>query len=135
MGGLRLDSRASALAGGNSGKVIVTGHSAESKLIQLVAGAGKILMPPVGERLKTEQVAALRAWIDQGVAWPDSFTFQPANRQNRATHWSFIPPKRGPIPSVRDQSWIRNPIDAFILAKLESEGIAPSPEADRYTLA
>src|SRR5580692_9316092 len=75
MGGLRLDSRTSALTGGNSGKVIVIGHSAESKLIHLVAGAGKMIMPPLGEPLKTEDVAALRAWIDQGAAWPDSFKF------------------------------------------------------------
>jgi hypothetical protein len=134
MGGLRLDSRASALTGGNSGMVIVTGRSAESKLIQLVAGTGKIIMPPVGERLKTEDVAVLRAWIDQGARWPDAFRFQAAPRQKGATHWSFIPPKRSPPPSVRDRAWIRNPVDAFILAKLESEGFAPSPEADRYTL-
>ncbi len=134
MGGLRLDSRTSALTGGNSGKVIVIGHSAESKLIHLVAGAGKMIMPPLGEPLKTEDVAALRAWIDQGAAWPDSFKFPSASPQNRTSHWSFVPPKRAPLPTVRDRSWIRNPIDTFVLAKLESEGLAPSPEADRYTL-
>src|SRR3954451_9612151 len=73
MSGLRLDSRSAAMAGGDSGPVLLPGHSAESRLIQLVAGTGKIVMPPSGARFKTEDVAVLRAWIDQGVRWPDSF--------------------------------------------------------------
>ena len=134
MGGLRLDSQRAALIGGNSGKAIVAGRSGESRLIQLVAGTGKIVMPPAGRRLSTEEIGVLRAWIDQGSNWPDAFKFQAPTRQKETTHWSFIAPKRGDLPSVRDRAWIRNPIDAFILAKLESEGLAPSPEADRHTL-
>ena len=72
MGGLRLDERAAALAGGNSGPVIKPGNSAESKLIHLVAGLREdLVMPMVGERLTAEQLGLLRAWIDQGAQWPE----------------------------------------------------------------
>lgn len=134
MGGLRLDSRVAALTGGASGPVLLPGHSAESRLIQLVASNGKVVMPPSGARLTAENVAVLRAWIDQGLQWPDSFTFASADRKSKADHWSFTPPKRIEAPHVANSGWVRNPIDALVLSKLESEGIAPSPEADRPTL-
>jgi Protein of unknown function (DUF1553)/Protein of unknown function (DUF1549)/Planctomycete cytochrome C len=132
--GLRLDSRVAALTGGASGPVLLPGHSAESRLIQLVAGTGKVVMPPSGERLTAENVAVLRAWIDQGLHWPASFAFASANRKSKADHWSFVPPKRVEPPRIAKGSWARNAIDTFILEKLESEGITPSTEADRYTL-
>ena len=134
MGGLRLDSRIAALAGGNSGPVLLTGRSAESRLIQLVAGTGKLVMPPSGARLTAENVGVLRAWIDQGLRWPDSFAFASADPKSKADHWSFTAPKSIDPRHVANSAWVRNPIDTFILAKLEAEGIAPSPEADRYTL-
>jgi hypothetical protein len=133
MSGLRLNSRESALAGGNSGPVIQIGRSADSRLIQLVAGTGKLVMPPAGARLSGEEIGLLRAWIDQGAKWPEAFQF--AGTKARAnTHWSFIAPERKPPPPVRNDAWVRNPIDAFVLAKLESEHIEPSPEASRSTL-
>ena len=140
MSGLRLDSKAAALAGGYSGPVIKPGNSGESKLIHLVAGLKKdAIMPMVGQRLTAEQVGLLRAWIDQGAEWPEE---QGAAAEElpkaKSTHWAFRPQQRPSVPNVRsnvrNRAWVRNPIDAFILAKLEAEGIEPSEEADRVAL-
>ncbi|MFN8006463.1 MAG: PSD1 and planctomycete cytochrome C domain-containing protein [Terriglobia bacterium] len=137
MSGLRLDSRQHALDGGNSGAVIKPADSAGSKLIRLVAGAdeGKV-MPPAGDRLTAEQVGLLRAWIDQGVDWSEDGAkpIARASEDPRRSHWAFQPLKQPPLPRVGNSAWIRNPIDAFILSKLESEQVQPSPEADRITL-
>ena len=142
MGGLRLDNKAAALEGGYSGPAIKPGKSAQSRLIHLVAGLKKdLIMPMGGERLTPEQVGLLRAWIDQGAEWPEEGVSAggkgaPAKElpEARSKHWAFLPPQRPPLPKVRNQSWVRNPIDAFVLAKLEGEGIEPSRQADRVTL-
>ena len=143
MGGLRLDNREGALAGGYSGPVIVPGQSAESRLIHLVAGLKQkkedLLMPMVGEKLTPEQVGLLRAWIDQGAEWseqqvPGSVAAQAQPRRPQSKHWAFNPPQRPSLPQTRNRSWVTNPVDAFVLARLESEGIEPSPQADRTTL-
>ncbi len=133
-GGLRLDRRKDALAGGDSGPAILPHKSAQSRLILVVAGLDEELgqMPPEGEGtpLAKEEIALLRAWIDQGAPQP-----QEADQKRRESkHWAFRPIVRPEVPQVKNSAWVRNPIDAFILARLEKEGIAPSPEADRYTL-
>ncbi len=123
-GGLRLDTRA-ALQGGDSGPSLVVGKSAESLLIHRVVGTDpERVMPPKGERLTAEQIGILRAWIDQGAKWPDD--------DGRAW-WSFRPLLRPTIPTT-PSALARNPIDAFIQAKLREKGLEPSPEADRRTL-
>lgn len=124
---LRLDVRADALRGGKSGQpAIVPGQSAASALIARVLTTDEAdVMPPKGERLKPEQVALLTAWIDAGAVWPEEDVRQ---------HWSFVKPTRPALPPVKSAGWARNPIDAFILDRLEREGLAPSPEADRATL-
>ena len=132
--GLRLDQKAGALAGGQSGTVIKPGDSANSKLIQYVSGSGKIVMPPVGPRLSAEQVNLLRVWVDQGANWPDSAAGAEKPAKAQSTHWAFQAPRHYEPPVVRKREWVRNPIDAFILARLESEGVESSPEADRATL-
>lgn len=129
--GLRLDRRSAALAGGDSGKSIVAGKSAESRLIHYVAGLNpNMVMPPDGDPLSPEQIGLLRAWIDQGAHWPD----QLANEGGRPTHWSYQPIVRPELPQTKNADWVRTPIDVFVLARLEEAGIEPSPEADRYTL-
>jgi mono/diheme cytochrome c family protein len=131
--GLRLDDREAALRGGYSGAVIQKGDSAESKLIHRVAGLhGLQRMPPAGKPLSAEEIAILRAWIDQGAAWPDAVA-KPAEAP-RPVHWAFQPLRKPQPPPVRNGGWIRNPIDRFILARLEAEGVAPSREADKATL-
>jgi mono/diheme cytochrome c family protein len=131
MGGLRLDSKITALAGGNSGKAILAGKSDESLLFRRITGAGgQPRMPMGGKPLEPEQIATIKAWIDQGADWPDTVGVHVSTVK---THWAFIPPVRPPLPAVSDTKWVANPIDAFILAKLEQEKLTPSPEADRVT--
>jgi len=141
MGGLRLDRREDALRGGNSGPVIVPGKSSASRLIRLVAGLEKgLVMPPAGNRLSAQEVELLRAWIDQGAIWPvEKHENAIAGERGKAEadvpkHWSFQPIKRPEIPAVRNRNWPRNPIDNFILARLEAESVDASPEAGRATL-
>src|SRR5262249_53948086 len=110
------------------------GDSAGSKLIQLVSGTGKIAMPPAGNRLTAEQVGILRAWVDQGMKWPESATVKNTVATPAASHWSFVAPARRDVQTVRNREWARNRIDAVVLARVEAGGIAPSPEADRRTL-
>lgn len=128
----RLDAKEIALAGGELGPAILPGKGAESLLVQAVAGVKPdLVMPKKGARLSAEQVGLLRAWIDQGAVWPESASVKVADTRN---HWAFKAPQRPPLPKVKNTKWGRNPIDAFILAALEHEKLAPSPEADRVTL-
>jgi mono/diheme cytochrome c family protein len=133
--GLRLDTAAAARKGGNAGPAVVPGHSARSRLVQAVTRAdGVAAMPPKGPGLNAREVALLRAWIDGGAPAPaGEAEVKPA--AVGSSHWAFRPLTRPAPPVVRQPGWVRNPIDRFILARLEKEGIAPSPEADRATLA
>jgi mono/diheme cytochrome c family protein len=130
---LRWDVKSAALKGGSSGPALVPGHSAESRMIRLVAGQEKnLVMPKKGTRLTAEQVGLLRAWIDQGADWPDeAATATPADKSD---WWSFKPASRPALPKVKNNKWARNPVDLFVLAKLEAGKMSPSPEADRRTL-
>ena len=131
-GGLRLDTAAAVRKGGDTGPAVKPGDSATSRLILAVTGAdGVKAMPPNGPPLDAVQVAVLKAWIDAGAAGPAD-EVAAANK-----HWSFQPVVRPTEPAVKNEAWVRNPIDRFILARLEKEGVAaaqPSPEADRATL-
>ena len=137
MKGLRLDRAEDALRGGESGTVIRPGDSAGSRLIQLVAGVipGQV-MPPGGTGLTSGEVGLLRAWIDQGARWTELEAASDADPDTGAesSHWAFRTLVRPVPPAVKDSSWIRNPVDRFVLAKLEAEGVEPSPEADQATL-
>lgn len=134
--GLRLDEKARAYAGGDSGPAFEPGKSAESLLIEYVAGLDDAtVMPPEGDRLTPGEVGLLRAWIDQGASWPNGVTLAPASpAKPGGDHWAFRAPSRPDLPPVRGQDWVRNPIDAFILARLEANEVEPSPKADRTTL-
>jgi mono/diheme cytochrome c family protein len=126
-GDLRLDSKASLMGSG----AVVPGKSADSPMIQRVAGVEpEAKMPPKGPPLTPKQVALLRAWIDQGAHWPD---FADAASKGDG-HWAYQPLTSPRVPAVKDTAWAHNPIDAFVLAKLESQGMTPSPPADRRTL-
>ena len=131
--GLRLDDGESALKGGYSGAAIIPGNSAQSALVARISSNEKgKMMPPGGARLSTAEIAAISRWIDEGAKWP--LTAKAKSVQPTTTHWAFQPITRPPSPAVRNRAWGRNPIDAFVLARLESEGIAPSPEASKTTL-
>lgn len=135
-GGLRLDSADGLRTGGNSGTVVRAGKAADSRLVHVVAGTDKdgLAMPPKGRRrLTAAEITLLRGWIDRGAAWPDGVTLAtPKTAAGR--HWAFQPLRRPAPPDVRRTEWVRNPVDRFVLARLEREGIAPSPEAERTTL-
>ena len=117
---LRLDTKEGAFA--NAG-VIVPGKAAESRLIQRIAATdpGLVMPPPdSGHKLTAAQIETLTRWVDAGAPW--------------GLHWAFSRLQRSAIPRVGNRAWPRNPIDSFVLARLEQEGLQPSPEADRATL-
>jgi hypothetical protein len=120
---LRLDSEAAAKADLGGRRAIVEGDPAASQMIQRIIAPNKAnRMPPVysGLKLTDSEIAILQEWVAQGAKWQK--------------HWAFIPPMRPNLPAVKNASWVRNPIDAFVLAKLERESLTPSPEAGRETL-
>ena len=121
--GLRLDVQEGLFAdrGRLGGPAVVAGNAAESRLYQrLVTGSSRLRMPRGADPLTDEQIDTVRLWIDQGAEWE--------------SHWAFIPPERPALPPVSDPEWVRNPIDNFVLARLDAEGLGPSAEADRATL-
>jgi uncharacterized protein DUF1553/uncharacterized protein DUF1549/cytochrome c len=131
--GLSVLSRESLLTGGNRGPAVVPGKASESLLIRALRHEGDLKMPPTG-KLPAEAVAAVAEWVDRGAPWMAGSQPTRTGVAKSSTHWAFQPVKRSPVPTVRDASRVRNPIDGFVLARLEREGLSPSPEADRYTL-
>jgi mono/diheme cytochrome c family protein len=127
-GDLRLDERAAFLAGGASGPTVTAADPDESELLRrvLLPAGDDEHMPANGRTLTEAEVAALRRWIEAGAIWPEEFT--------AGAHWAYLPPVRPMPPEVSQSEWVRNPIDRFVLARLEAEGLKPSAEADGYTL-
>ena len=130
-GDLAFDSRDDVLKGGKRGPAIKPGAPSDSLLIQAVEQSGALKMPLGRPKLKDDEIAILRQWIQQDAAWP---ALADAKKPRGWDHWSFQIPKRPAIPTVQNAAWVRNSIDNFILTKLEKEGVQPSPEADRATL-
>ncbi len=129
---LRLDVGAAALKGGLGGKVILPGDAKGSRLLHRVRGqGGERRMPLQRTPLSDAQIALLSRWVEEGAAWPGAE--QPAAAAI-ATHWSYVKPKRPAPPSVANAQWVANPIDAFVLARLEKEGLTPSKAASKETL-
>jgi hypothetical protein len=130
--GLSVESRDDILAGGNRGPAAEPGKADQSRLVQAVRFSGELKMPPTG-KLKPEEIAALARWVELGLPWPQARKAQTEQRV-ASDHWAFQPPQRWAEPPVKDSTWVRNPIDRFILARLDKERLKPSPEADRVTL-
>ena len=133
--GLRLDTREFILKGGEVGPVVVPGNPAASRLILSVNHVKQKdveAMPGEGEKLPTAQIAALTEWVKQGLPWPTETG--PVGVDPRK-HWAFQPVVAPAAPSVRSADRVRSPLDAFVLAKLEAEGLTLSPEAPREVLA
>ncbi len=136
---LRVDGRAALLNGGNRGPAIIPGDPDSSQLIQAVRYE-KLEMPPVG-RLSEDQIEVLVKWVEMGAPWPDlevAGGVKTAKGQTNLaaiqSHWAWKPVKNVSPPPIREKSWSADPIDNFILKKLEAEGLNPSSDADRYTL-
>lgn len=124
--GLRLDTVALMLQGGDSGAAIVASQPDTSLLLQRVTSSDPATrMPPEGEPLKPEQLAAIRQWIQSGAAAPDNDTPEKDPRD----HWAFQPPTRPSVPLVKRADWQQNPIDAFIAARHDEFGLVPQPAA------
>lgn len=135
-GGLDLTQQKGLLAGGDSGKVVIAGKPKRSPLIERVRDGS---MPPKkSDRLSKAEVQALTAWVKTGAKWPKGRQLSPfeLSTKKRAglDWWSLQPIRRPKLPQIKQKSWVRNPIDAFVLAQLESKGLKPSPTAKRRTL-
>ncbi|HEV2494065.1 MAG TPA: PSD1 and planctomycete cytochrome C domain-containing protein [Terriglobia bacterium] len=132
LSGFRLDMRQPALKGGANGRAIVPGKALESPLYARVAGLGGVSrMPMGGQPLDPALVEKIRRWIDEGANWPDDAAAKPVDVKK---HWAFVSPKRPPVPRIKQRAWPRNPIDQFVLSRLEAEKLPPSPPADRVAL-
>lgn len=140
-GGLSLDSRAGVRQGGDSGPVIVPGQPDQSRLIEAVRYENRDLQMPPKNKLPDAEIAVLEKWIRLGAPDPrvaaatesaDGPTGMSIEEGRR--FWSFRPVTDPPVPDVRHADRARNPIDAFLLAELERQGIEPAPPADRQTL-
>ncbi len=134
-GGVRLDSRSELLKDASASKIVAPGDPETSALVHAIRYDGKILMPP-GGKLSQGEIDALTQWVKRGAPWPNStpaapaYTITAAQRQ----YWAFQPIRKPALPKVKRSTWVRNPIDAFILAGLEAKGLKPAPAADRRTL-
>jgi hypothetical protein len=140
-GGLRLDSRDAAFRGGDSGPVILPGHPDDSLLIKAIRQTEHPKMPP-DKKLPDPVIADLTRWVMIGAPWPTapatvrppSDPSSPAFTAQDRTFWAFQKPVAAPLPAVNELAWVRSPIDAFILARLEAKGLKPARTADRRTL-
>jgi hypothetical protein len=139
-GGLLLDTREGLLKGGDTGPAIVPSKVDESLLIKAVRyGDENLQMPPKGKKLSPGQIASLEEWVRIGAPDPrtstNSETPAPEGITARAkNHWAFQPILKPPLPLVRNLRWAQSPVDKFVLANLERNGLSPSPRADRRTL-
>jgi len=124
LAGLRLDQQDAAFGKRETGTPIVPGDVDASAVYQRITHSDPVRrMPPEysNKKLEPEQIGLIRNWIEQGADWNE--------------HWSFRTPTRPQTPAVKNEAWARNPVDRFILARLDQEGLEPAPEADKRTLA
>ena len=138
-GGLQLDTRTALLSGGDSGPAINLGAPEKSLLIKAISGKDKDLaMPPKGEKLTSAQVADFEAWIKMGAPDPRIATGKALSKvlydpEKVKTHWAYQPVTKPTVPAAKDK-WVQTPIDAFIFAKLQENGMKPSSGVDKRTL-
>jgi hypothetical protein len=131
-GGLRLDSRAGVLKGGDDGPVLVPGKPEASILLKAIRyGQDFSQMPPKG-KLPAEVIADFERWIAAGAPDPRLEGSPLTKVQDR--HWAFQPPRLVPLPLVKRCDWPQSEVDRFVLARLEERGLSPSPDANRGTL-
>ena len=124
MAELRLDTRNGAFAKRANGTTIVPGDPEASLLSKRITHENEMMrMPPrySKKELSKEQIDVLQRWIEEGASWDQ--------------HWSFKAIEQPDPPAVKNEPWVRSPLDRFVLARLEADGLAPAPEADKRTLA
>jgi hypothetical protein len=136
-GNLRLDSRAAVLAGGDRGPALVPGDPEKSLLVKAISHTDEQVKMPPKAKLPREAIADLTRWVTLGAPWPGGDTIvatRPAGEEMVITdrdrsHWAFQPVRRPPIPILQDAAWVHNPVDAFILARLEAKKLRPNSAA------
>jgi cytochrome c553 len=137
-GGLILDTREGLMHGGNTGPAIEPGNPGKSLLIDAISYKNEDLqMPPKGEKLSDQQIADLTEWVRRGAPDPRTLVSKGSSAAYGGVgknHWSFQPLKKPEIPEVQNKEWVKNPIDNFVLAKLEANGMTPNVPADKATL-
>jgi len=134
-GGLSLANRARALQGGDGGKIIVSGSGVASRLVHLIASSDEEQrMPSEDDALSRTEIGLIRAWIDQGAKWPKTADLVDPKTEKALRHWAFQPIHSPKIPQVTADAWVANPIDAFVLKRLEAAGLKPAPRAHRAML-
>ena len=139
-GGLRVDDRNGLLQGGGRGPAVVPGAIEKSVLLKAISHTDEKLKMPPEFKLEDGEIAILTKWVQDGAAWPSLEI--PANLLKddaeydklRQSHWAWQPLKSVTVPEVRDTAWARSDVDRFVLAKLESESLAPVADADRSSL-
>ncbi len=133
----RLDTREGMLKGGDMGPSLKPGSPDESLLIRALRYKDEELQMPPKEQLPAEVVADFEAWVKRGAPDPRNAAAAGAKAVDFAAarkHWAFQPPRDPAVPKVKRPEWVKTPIDAFVLAKLEEKNLAPAPPADRRTL-
>jgi mono/diheme cytochrome c family protein len=131
-GGFLLTTATALKAGGESGAAIAVGEPDKSLLVEMIAGA-KPEMPKNAPPLSPGEVEAIRAWVAAGAVWPEGVTLTEKKTIN--TDWWSLRPINNSTPPAIDSTWVRTPVDAFVLAKLQEQHLMPAAEADRRTLA
>src|SRR5215471_13263331 len=139
-GGLRLDSRAALLKGGEHGPAIAPGKPEESFLLRVLRHDGDVKMPPK-TKLTAREIADLETWVKRGAHWPGDTATLPSTpgdepvqfTEEQQSFWAFQRPRAAAIPAVKDLHWVQSPIDAFVLAKLEAKNLRPARPSDRRT--
>src|SRR5258708_5157420 len=132
-GGLLLDSREALLRGGDTGPAVVPGNVGESLLIQAIRHSDGLEMPPKKPKLAASVIDDFTRWVNLGAPFPDSKA-DSASPDEAPRHWSFLPVNKTRPPQVRETAWVRTPVDAFVMAKLEARGWKPAPAAEKHVL-
>ena len=130
--GLRLDVGGGLLRGGDGGAIVVAEKTEQSRLLMILRGRDDQIeqMPPEGQPLPAEEIAVIKAWIQEGARIPQTEQLI----DTTSDHWSFQRPRRPELPPVRQRDAAKNPIDTFVLANLEADDLQPSRPAERTTL-
>ncbi|MBK5294600.1 MAG: PSD1 domain-containing protein [Acidobacteriia bacterium] len=136
--GLDLSTGAGFRKGADTGPVVASGDVGKSRLLQVISYEERIKMPPAG-KLPESDISVLREWVERGAPWPDSSSAVApgtamGNVKASAGHWAFQPLRKEAPPRVAHESWVRSPIDRFILSKQEARQLRPAGAADRLTL-
>jgi mono/diheme cytochrome c family protein len=131
MGGLRLDSREALFKGGSRGAAIVAGKPDESLLIRAIRQTDSSLRMPPSGKLTEAEIAILTQWVAMGAPWASN---RPPQSENSQKFWAFTRPAEPTVPEVKNTSWVKSPIDAFVLAGLEAKDLKPAPPAGKREL-